>query len=356
MNQDTLSRAAEMAGIEPGQTRALSQSLGNTFDPLGPYAARITANALEALLALHHEPAEVYFVPKLATFAAAMPADPTNYYAYDGPVLLVQSKKAKHTLAFAALPGARGVVVGIFSHAPLEATEHLGRIREPDELPRYFDHPGFAGAPAPVAEPSEEFKRQAALAAVIAYHQVLKTTPPEVQNKLEDFPGQVEDEVCWVAGLEEFPQLPLPENVPSKVQNLADKIAAEASLVLHIYYYIGTGQARLYLLERFGRLVPDRANEPGVLAVAPLNEVKKPRWLRETSFKLKPNFGIPLRATTSERGIDALATESPYLFESKSELERTLEELGGTPLPYDPQASVGEIIDAILEKKGQPRP
>ena len=356
MNQDTLSRAAEMAGIEPGQAHALSQSLGTTFDPLGPYATRIAANALEALLAMYHEPAEVHFVPKLAEFANALPADPTNYHAYDGPVLLVQSKKAKHTLAFAALPGARGVVVGIFSRAPLKTAEHLGTIREPDELPRYFDHPGFAGAPAPVKEPSEEFERQAALAAVIAYHQVLKTTPPEVQNKLEDFPGQVEDEVCWVAGLEEFPQIPLPEDVPPKVQNLADKIASEAFLALHIYYYIGTGQARLYLLERFGRLVPDRASEPGVLAVAPLNEVKIPRWLRGTSFKLKPNFGIPLRATTSDRGNDALATESPYLFGSKSELEQTLKELGGTPLAYDPQASVGEIIDAILEKKGQPRP
>ncbi len=354
MNPDTLNQATKILGIDPSLADALSRSFAMAFDPQGPHAARITANALEALLALNSGPAEVHFVPNLAAFAERFAPDATAYHAYEGPVLLVQSPKSEHTLAFAGLPGARAVVVGVLPRAPLVETERLSRIRNLSELPRHLDHPGFEGAPIPAGDTTEEFEREVAQAAVLAYHQILKDTPKEVSEALEDFPGQVEDEIRWAAGLKEFPRGPAPQNPSPRVEKLADRIASEAFLILLMIYYLGTNQATLYLLERFGRLVPDRASEPGVLAVAPMVKLKMPWWLRRALPKLKVNYAVPLRATVSERGVDALASEPPYFFDSEVELRQLVKELGGTPMPNDPIPSVSDILDAILEKKDSP--
>ena len=175
-----------------------------------------------------------------------------------------------------------------------------------------------------------------------------------MSEAFEDFPGEVKGEICWATDLEEFPKGPAPQKPSSRVEKLADHIASEVLPVLLMTYYIGTNQATLYLLERFGRLVPDRASEPGVLAVAPMVKLKMPWWLRRALPKLKVNYAVPLRATVSERGVDALASEPPYFFDSEVELRQLVKELGGTPMPNDPIPSVSDILDAILEKKDSP--
>lgn len=354
MNPDTLNQATKILDIDPNLAGALSRFFAPIFDPQGPYAARITANALEALLALNQGPAEVHFAPNLAAFAERLGPDVTTYHAYEGPVLLAQSPKSEHTLAFAGLPGARVVVVGVLPRAPLVEAERLGRIRNLSELPRHLDHPGFEGAPIPTGEITEEFEQEVAQAAILAYHQILKDTPEEVSEALEDFPGQVEDEIRWAAGLKEFPKGPAPQNPSPTVEKLADRIASEAFLILLMIYYLGTNQATLYLLERFGRLVPNRASEPGALAVAPMVKLKMPWWLKRALPKLRFNYAVPLRATVSARGVDALASEPPYFFESEAELRQLVKELGGAPMPNDPIPSVSDILDAILEKKDSP--
>jgi len=353
---EILAAAAKRANLDPHLAETFSHFFADTFDfdPRNPHAIHALAEGLQALAAASRTPSEVYLVPNLKEYANTFADDPSVTADYDGPVLLVRNPKAERDLAFAAFPGGRGLVVSVLPRAGKSPGERLGRVRNLEELPRFFDHRGFADAPLPpVPKPEQEHVAQAA---ALAYHMILEEAPEEMKATLEDFPSQVADEVTWLTGVEEFPASPPKGPIDPEVEALADKIATEAHLVLYMLYSMALNRVTFYLLDRLGRLVPDHASEPGVLAVPTVLEVRKSPRLRRAGLKLKVNYALPLRLIKTDRGTDAVISDAPYYFESKRDLDRLLRDLGGRPLPKTPPPTFEDIIDAILAKKGQPRP
>lgn len=351
MNEEVLYQAARIIELDGLVAGAYKHHFANTFDPRGPYATRIIANALETLILADNSPSDVYFSENPSASLEAT-NEPTAYVNYEGPVLLVDNPSTSHLLAFAAAPGARGLVVGVLPKTLQVPAEHVGKIRNLEELQRHFDHPGFAGAPIPASHSADE--EEIAQAAAIAYQLLLETTPEDVKKALEDFSGHVEDEIYQITGVDPSSKKALAGHASAKVESLAERIAEEAYLVLYMLYAMTKKEASFYLLDRLGRLVPDFSNEPGVLTVAPIIGVKKPMWLRRSAPKLKINYAIPLRLTKTNDGNPAVISDAPYYFESKNELDRLLKDLGAKPMPKD--STFGDIIDAILEKRESPPP
>ncbi|ADR37712.1 hypothetical protein Ocepr_2264 (plasmid) [Oceanithermus profundus DSM 14977] len=351
MNQELLLPAARIAGLEPAEAERLGRKLPPCFSPEGPYAVRILANALAALKFFERNRFEVYLTGD-AREAIERSADPRLASAcFGGPALLLHHPKAPAVLLYVLLPGKQLAFSGTLAPGLPDGLEHLGAARNLGELRRFANDERLHGKLKRISGvPSEEVR---ARAAALAASWVIEAIPEEIQALFDDFEADVADEVRFVAGLPHDHPLPaVPERIDHELEALAGQIASEVFLVELLRVYMDRGEAKFYLLERLGHLVPDHADRPGVLVVAPLVNVGWPRFLKRKGLGHEVNYAVPFRLTELEGGGEALITAPPYVFENARELERTLRELGGRYLGSD--FKPGELIDAL--KKREPRP
>jgi len=351
LNQELIRPAASIAGLSETEARRLAQKIPPCFDPQGPYAARTLAGALGALDFLDRRAFDVY-VTEDARALIERSADPrlaTTCFA--GPALVAYHPEAPVTLLYVALPGGKANFSGVLSHELPEGLEYLGVARNLKDLARFAKDERLHGELERISGvPSEEVR---ARAAALAAAWVTEVIPEEIRALFDDFEADVADEARFVAGFPHDHPLPaVPERIDHELETLARQIASEVFLVELLRVYMDRGEAKFYLLERLGHLVPDHANRLGILAVAPLVNVGWPRFLKRRGQAREVNYAVPFRLTELEGGGDALITDPPYVFKNARELERTLRELGGQYLGND--FKPGELIDAL--KKREPRP
>lgn len=351
MNHELIRPAASIAGLSEAEARRIAQKIPPCFDPQGPYAARTLAGTLTTLDFLDRRAFDVY-VTKDARALIERSADPrlaTTCFA--GPALVVHHPEAPATLLYSALPGGKVNLTGVLPPELPEGLEYLGRARNLKDLARFAKDERLHGKLERISGvPSEEVR---ARAAALAAAWVTEAIPKEIQALFDDFEADVADEARLVAELPHDHPLPaVPERIDPELETLAEQIGSEVFLVELLRVYMDRGEARFYLLERLGHLVPNHADRPGALVVAPLANVGWPRFLKRKGPAREVNYAVPFRLTELEGGGDALVTDPPYVFESARELERTLRELGGRYLGND--FKPGELIDAL--KKREPRP
>ncbi len=351
MNQELIRPAASIAGLSETEARRLAQKIPPCFDPQGPYAARTLAGALGALDFLDRRAFNVYVTGDVRELIARS-ADPrlaTTCFA--GPALVVHHPEAPVTLLYVVLPGGKVNFSGVLPIELPEGLEYLGRARNLKDLSRFAKDERLHGELERISGvPSEETR---ASAAALAAAWVTEAIPEGIRALFDDFEADVADEARFVAGLPHDHPLPaVPERIDHELETLAEQIGSEVFLVELLRVYMDRGEAKFYLLERLGHLVPNHADRPGALVVAPLVSVDWPRFLKRKGPAREVNYAVPFRLTELEGGGDALVTDPPYVFENARELERTLRELGGRYLGND--FKPGELIDAL--KKREPRP
>ena len=271
MNHELIRPAASIAGLSEAEARRLAQKIPPCFDPQGPYAARTLAGALGALDFLDRRAFDVY-VTEDARELIERSADPrlaTTCFA--GPALVAHHPEAPATLLYSALPGGKVNLTGVLSHELPEGLEYLGRARNLKDLKRFAKDERLHGELERISGvPSEEAR---ARAAALAAAWVTEAIPEEIQALFDDFEADVVDEVRFVAGLPHDHPLPAaPERIDHELEALAGQIASEVFLVELLRVYMDRGEAKFYLLGRLGYLVPDHADRPGVLVVAPPRE------------------------------------------------------------------------------------
>jgi len=351
LNQELIRPAARIAGLSEAEARRLARKIPPCFDPQGPHAARTLAGALGALRLMDKRKFDVYLTND-ARASIEDSADPRLATAcFAGPALVAYHPEAPATLLYAVLPGGKVGFSGVLPPGLPEGLEYLGGARGLKDLKRFAKDERLHGELERISGvPAEETR---ALAAALAAAWVTEAIPEEIQALFDDFEADVADEARLVAGLPHDHPLPgVPERIDHELEALAGQIASEVFLLELLRVYMDRGEAKFYLLEKLGHLVPDHAGEPGVLAVAPFVNVGWPRFLKRKSGAREINYAVPFRLAELEGGGDALITGPPYVFENARELERTLRELGGQYLGSDFEP--GEVIDTL--KKRGPRP
>ena len=348
MNHELLHGAAHVAGLETAEARHLARHLPPCFDPEGPYAARILANALSALRLLERGRFDVYLTRDPQELVARSSEPHLASACFAGPALVLHRPDLVAPALYVALPGGGLGFSGVLPPGLPEGLERLGEARNLRDLKRFAAEDRLQGGLVRIAGLPDEETR--AKAAALAVKWVKDAVPADFQRIIEDFERDVEDEVRFVAGLSQSaPLLELPEHVDADLEALAGQIAGEVFLLELLRGYMARGEARFYLLNRLGFLVPDFASQPGILVVAPLERAGWPRFLRKPRTPAGVNFGVPFRLVELEGRGYAVASEPPYVFEGGRDLERTLKELSGRDLGRN--LTFEGMIDLLLDTK-----